>query len=274
METTTTETPTGRHAPESWEINQIWAEPLIHCEVRLPNLTVCSLQVGVWFRSYRTDDTPLEWGWQVCRQDALSRWRCPDFRGTDRFPTWQDALADAFRHLLGLGDEAAAARLAAFEAGKDETGPVAGGAPDAEWVEFDVVTCLYCKQVIDDRVSYAGVQDGDGETIGYAHHDCVTDDIDAEPTNGTHDPETGEGHAIDVQAIHDRTMTVMRNFPTERIVRDGTSIVVCKLCGLDIFDHDPESCQGGTPETRKRRSKNGTNGAHDPAITERAEVTV
>lgn len=132
METATTEQPRKRHAPQDWEINQIWAEPLIHCHVRLPNLKVCSLEVGVWFVPRRTDADPLEWGWQVCEETGLVRWNCPDFRNKDHFPTWEAALADAFRALLRLGDDAAAARLAAFEAG-----PADGGAPAAGWAELD-----------------------------------------------------------------------------------------------------------------------------------------
>jgi hypothetical protein len=82
-------------------------------------------------------------------------------------------------------------------------------------------------------------------------------------------------------AIRDHADAVRANFKTMKI----NDQEFCAACGVDVFDHDPEVCQGGTPETRKRRSRkmpvdfskivDGANGAHpkESSITDESPVS-
>lgn len=126
---------------------------------------------------------------------------------------------------------------------EDEVGPVPGGPPAADWAESDD----YAFGLADE---FAGPEI-DVESAGEAEARLV-------------DGLLTEGQRVEL---------VRQNFGLKTDVRDGEPVLICRACGMPAIDHDPDLCQGGTPQTRAKRSRQSKsvkaaapNGAHDPDV--------
>jgi hypothetical protein len=100
----------------------------------------------------------------------------------------------------------------------------------------------------------AGVDAEAGPVEGGAPAADWADGFDASEADFVRSAEEGPGAELAKMDDEDwqRAELVRTNFGTTT-ADDGSER--CRFCGVDVNDHDPEVCAGGTPESRKRRSR-------------------